>query len=130
MQQLIGAVSLDVMTEASVDACADMGAPSADAAHAAWIAWRERHQIAPLRSVLAASKRRQGSEAPAWKQITEPMRRRVLGEADPERVRLFRDFDPDEPGGEVPDPFFGGDEGFGTVLAMVERTSIRRTPSG
>jgi protein-tyrosine phosphatase len=23
----------------------------------------------------------------------------------------------------VPDPFFGGDEGFGTVLAMVERTS-------
>ncbi|MBM7516858.1 low molecular weight protein-tyrosine-phosphatase [Nocardioides nitrophenolicus] len=48
---------------------------------------------------------------------------RALGDADPDRVRLFRDFDPAEPGGEVPDPFFGGDEGFGTVLAMVERTS-------
>lgn len=48
---------------------------------------------------------------------------RSLGEADPSRVRLFRDFDPDEPGGEVPDPFFGGDAGFRTVLAMVERTS-------
>lgn len=39
------------------------------------------------------------------------------------RVRLFRDFDPAEPGGEVPDPYYGGDEGFEEVLAMVERTS-------
>lgn len=39
-----------------------------------------------------------------------------------ERVRLFRDFDPVEPGGEVPDPYYGGDEGFEEVLAMVERT--------
>lgn len=43
--------------------------------------------------------------------------------ADPERVRLYRDFDPDEPGGEVPDPYYGGDNGFEEVLAMVERTS-------
>lgn len=42
-----------------------------------------------------------------------------------ERVRLFRDFDPDFPGGEVPDPYYGGDEGFAEVLAMVERTSAR-----
>lgn len=40
----------------------------------------------------------------------------------PTRVRLFRDFDPLEPGAEVPDPYYGGDEGFDDVLAMVERT--------
>jgi protein-tyrosine phosphatase len=39
-----------------------------------------------------------------------------------ERVRLFRDFDP-EGTGEVPDPYYGGDEGFEEVLAMVERTA-------
>ncbi|WP_372727766.1 low molecular weight protein-tyrosine-phosphatase [Nocardioides sp.] len=38
------------------------------------------------------------------------------------RVRLFRDFDPVEPGGEVPDPYYGGDAGFEEVLAMVDRT--------
>ena len=40
-----------------------------------------------------------------------------------ERVRLFRDLDPVGTGGEVPDPYYGGDEGFQEVLAMVERTS-------
>ncbi|MFT3873828.1 MAG: low molecular weight protein-tyrosine-phosphatase [Nocardioides sp.] len=40
-----------------------------------------------------------------------------------ERVRLFRDFDPDQPGGEVPDPYYGGPEGFDDVLTMIERTS-------
>ena len=44
------------------------------------------------------------------------------GGLDPERVRLFGDFDPVEPGGEVPDPYYGGPEGFEEVLAMVERT--------
>jgi protein-tyrosine phosphatase len=44
-------------------------------------------------------------------------------EIDPDRVRLFRDFDPREPGGEVPDPYYGGDSGFEEVLDMVERTS-------
>jgi protein-tyrosine phosphatase len=39
------------------------------------------------------------------------------------RVRLFRDFDPAEPGGEVPDPYYGGDAGFEEVLTMVERTA-------
>jgi protein-tyrosine phosphatase len=39
------------------------------------------------------------------------------------RVRMFRDFDPVDPGGEVPDPYYGGDDGFEEVLAMVERTS-------
>lgn len=40
-----------------------------------------------------------------------------------ERVGMFRDFDPEDPGGEVPDPYYGGDDGFEEVLAMVERTS-------
>jgi len=45
-----------------------------------------------------------------------------------ERVRMFREFDPradgERHGGrDVPDPYYGGDEGFTTVLAMVERTA-------
>ncbi len=40
-----------------------------------------------------------------------------------ERIGLFRDFDPTDPGGEVPDPYYGGADGFEEVLAMVERTS-------
>lgn len=40
-----------------------------------------------------------------------------------ERTRLFRDFDPVGAGGEVPDPYYGGDDGFEEVLTMVERTS-------
>ncbi|MEV5414399.1 low molecular weight protein-tyrosine-phosphatase [Thermopolyspora sp. NPDC052614] len=36
-------------------------------------------------------------------------------------VRLLRSFDPDAPeGAEVPDPYYGGEEGFTRVLAMVE----------
>ncbi|HEY2195660.1 MAG TPA: low molecular weight protein-tyrosine-phosphatase [Actinomycetospora sp.] len=39
----------------------------------------------------------------------------------PERVRLLRSFDPDAPdGAEVPDPYYGGPEGFDEVLAMLE----------
>ncbi len=45
------------------------------------------------------------------------------GAAAAERVRLFRDLDPDGQGGEVPDPYYGGDSGFEEVLRMVERTS-------
>ncbi|MBA3782587.1 MAG: low molecular weight phosphotyrosine protein phosphatase, partial [Nocardioides sp.] len=40
-----------------------------------------------------------------------------------DRVRLFRDFDPVDPGSEVPDPYYGGEDRFREVLAMVERTS-------
>ena len=49
-----------------------------------------------------------------------------------ERVRLFRSFDPavsrssvepvETTPPDVPDPYYGGDEGFADVLAMVERT--------
>ncbi|GAB3587501.1 low molecular weight protein-tyrosine-phosphatase [Amycolatopsis endophytica] len=42
---------------------------------------------------------------------------------DPGRVRLLRSFDPTAPAdAEVPDPYYGGDDGFDDVLAMIERT--------
>jgi protein-tyrosine phosphatase len=62
-------------------------------------------------------------------------------DADPDtsaaqgRTRLFRDFDPVDPGGDVPDPYYGGPAGFEEVLEMVERTSaalvsaLQREPS-
>lgn len=44
-----------------------------------------------------------------------------------DRVRLFRSFDPEVPQGtevpDVPDPWYGGAQGFDEVLALVERTS-------
>ena len=40
-----------------------------------------------------------------------------------ERVAMFGDFDPVEPGAEVPDPWYGGPDGFRDVLARVERTA-------
>jgi len=40
-----------------------------------------------------------------------------------ERVALFRDLDPVGTGEDVPDPYYGGADGFAEVLAMVERTS-------
>lgn len=42
-------------------------------------------------------------------------------EALRERVRLFREIDP-EGGGDVPDPYYGGPDGFEEVLDIVERT--------
>ena len=50
-----------------------------------------------------------------------------LAPDEPERpgaatVRMFRDFDPAGTG-DVPDPYFGGDDGFDEVLSMVERTA-------
>jgi protein-tyrosine phosphatase len=39
---------------------------------------------------------------------------------EPDRVRLLRSFDPDAPSGaEVPDPYYGDDDGFATVLEMI-----------
>ena len=40
---------------------------------------------------------------------------------EPERVRLLRSFDPAAPErAEVPDPYYGGDDGFAEVLAMIQ----------
>jgi protein-tyrosine phosphatase len=43
---------------------------------------------------------------------------------EPERLMLFRAFDPRARDGdrEVPDPYYGGDDGFATVLSIIERT--------
>lgn len=48
----------------------------------------------------------------------------ILGDqAKPGQVRLFREFDPlAARGDEVPDPYYGGDEGFTHVAEMVRRT--------
>jgi protein-tyrosine phosphatase len=44
---------------------------------------------------------------------------RLVG--DRERVRLLRSFDPtSDAGAEVPDPYFGADDGFTDVLTMLE----------
>jgi protein-tyrosine phosphatase len=40
-----------------------------------------------------------------------------------ERVALFRDVDPVGTGEDVPDPYYGGRDGFAEVLTIVERTS-------
>jgi len=48
-----------------------------------------------------------------------------------DRVRMFRSFDPlvadsEDPADlDVPDPFYGGDEGFVEVIAIIERTCRR-----
>jgi len=40
-----------------------------------------------------------------------------------DRVLMFRDFDPVDSGSDVPDPYYGGHDGFEEVLRMVERTT-------
>jgi protein-tyrosine phosphatase len=44
--------------------------------------------------------------------------RRLVGA--PDRIRLLRSFDPDASGTDVPDPYYGGREGFDDVMAMIE----------
>jgi protein-tyrosine phosphatase len=51
--------------------------------------------------------------------------RRMAPPARQDRIRLFRDFDPDQPGADVPDPYYGGEDGFTEVLDIVTRTSKR-----
>ncbi len=47
----------------------------------------------------------------------------ALDPPEPGRVRLFRSLDPVDPGADVPDPYYGGDDGFEEVLRMVRRVS-------
>lgn len=46
----------------------------------------------------------------------------AAGIVEPERVRMFRELDPVDPDQDVPDPYYGGEDGFEEVLAMVRRT--------
>lgn len=49
----------------------------------------------------------------------------LAADGSTERIRLFRDFDPRATprDRDVPDPYYGGEDGFSHVLATVERTS-------
>ena len=50
----------------------------------------------------------------------------LRGMAAPElhdRIRLFRTFDPDADSDEVPDPYYGGPEGFQHALDLIEGAS-------
>jgi protein-tyrosine phosphatase len=38
------------------------------------------------------------------------------------KIKLFRDYDPDGKGLEVPDPYYGGSSGFEKVFSIAERT--------
>jgi protein-tyrosine phosphatase len=46
-------------------------------------------------------------------------------DVEPGRLRMFREFDPwsTETDRDVPDPYYGGDDGFAEVLRTVERTA-------
>jgi protein-tyrosine phosphatase len=46
--------------------------------------------------------------------------RRMARDGESDKLRLLREFDPDATGTDVPDPYYGGDEGFDEVLGMVE----------
>ncbi|MFC3861109.1 low molecular weight protein-tyrosine-phosphatase [Deinococcus antarcticus] len=39
------------------------------------------------------------------------------------KVRLMRDFDPQAPGQDVPDPYYGGPQGFEQMFTMLERSA-------
>ncbi len=39
------------------------------------------------------------------------------------KVQLFRDYDPQARGASVPDPYYGGPDGFDEVVNIVDRTS-------
>jgi protein-tyrosine phosphatase len=41
------------------------------------------------------------------------------------RIHLLREWDPDHPGGDVPDPYYGGPRGFDDVHDIVERSCER-----
>ena len=39
------------------------------------------------------------------------------------RLHLLRDFDPERGNGDVPDPYYGGPDGFENVYALVRRAA-------
>lgn len=49
--------------------------------------------------------------------------RRHAPAAHHHKIRLFRDLDPEDPGLDVPDPYYGPEGGFEDVLDIVTRTS-------
>lgn len=53
------------------------------------------------------------------------MRRQARDDTDQRRIRLFRDFDPlaTDADRSVPDPWYGADDGFAEVFAIIDRTA-------
>lgn len=47
---------------------------------------------------------------------------RLAPAAQRSKIKLFRDLDPEAPGEDVPDPYYGGADGFDHVLDIVTRT--------
>ena len=52
------------------------------------------------------------------------VREQARDESDLEKVRMFRDFDTDADAPELPDPYFGGEEGFRRVV-LAARAAAR-----
>ncbi|MEM1023625.1 MAG: low molecular weight protein-tyrosine-phosphatase [Myxococcota bacterium] len=50
--------------------------------------------------------------------------RRLQPEDGTARLQKFRDFDPEAPGDDTPDPYYGGPAGFDEVVEICERTSL------
>lgn len=42
-----------------------------------------------------------------------------------DKVKLMREFDPEDQGAEVPDPYFGGEDGFEEVFRILDRSTDR-----
>ena len=93
LKQLVDAVSLDVMSEATLEACEDVGAPAFESMREAWTAWREKHELAPLRMIVMSLKRISRRQV-SWDEITDPMRERVLNDPAPDAAcaALARDW--------------------------------------
>lgn len=91
--QLVNAVSLDVMSEASLEACEAVGAPAFEAMRSAWVAWREKHQLAALRMIVMDLKLPAGI-ARSWDEVTQPLRQRILQDPAPDAAcaALARDW--------------------------------------
>lgn len=49
--------------------------------------------------------------------------RRMLPPNSQTRLKLMRDYDPEAPGADVPDPYYGGPEGFERMYEMLERSA-------
>jgi len=83
-----------VMAEATLGAFGDAGAPCFVPLRSVWVAWREKHQLPQLKSVLVSVNRRANhGKVPAWEEIAGPMRARVLDDPKPEQAcaALVRD---------------------------------------
>ena len=52
----------------------------------------------------------------------EYIRRMTTNKKHLDKVKMFRDFDPEGKGLEVPDPYYGGPSGFEKVFSIAERT--------